>query len=159
MGKPELVDLAIQVARPRGEVLILGVSPKGTTIPSDLFETHYKELIIVNSFRQGRRVHQGYQFAGGDRPDGSDGRPISAASGGGRDDGRSQRDIEVGKDCHSAPYALIFLLRPRRGRLRTVSDAIRNTKEPDIDCSQRASWMRRHGSQTCPRLPGTSKTL
>ena len=53
VGKPELVDLAIQVARPRGEVLILGVSPKGTTIPSDLFETHYKELIIVNSFGRG----------------------------------------------------------------------------------------------------------
>ena len=53
VGKPELVDLAIQVARPRGEVLILGVSPKGTTIPSDLFDTHYKELIIVNSFGRG----------------------------------------------------------------------------------------------------------
>ena len=53
VGKPELVDLAIQVARPRGEVLILGVSPRGTTIPSDLFETHYKELIIVNSFGRG----------------------------------------------------------------------------------------------------------
>ena len=53
VGKPELVDLAIQVARPRGEVLILGVSPKGTTIPSDLFDTQYKELIIVNSFGRG----------------------------------------------------------------------------------------------------------
>ena len=118
VGKPELVDLAIQVARPRGEVLILGVSPKGTTIPSDLFETHYKELIIVNSFGRGRRVHQGYQFAGGDRPDGSDGRPISAASGGGRDDGRGRRDIEVGKDCDSAPHALIFLLPPPARPLR-----------------------------------------
>ncbi len=53
VGKPELVDLAIQAARPRGEVLILGVSPRGTVIPSDLFETQYKELVIVNSFGRG----------------------------------------------------------------------------------------------------------
>ncbi len=53
VGKAELVDLAIDMVRPRGEILILGVSPKGSMIRSDLFEWHYKEVVIIGSFGRG----------------------------------------------------------------------------------------------------------
>jgi L-iditol 2-dehydrogenase len=53
VGKPELIDVAIQMVKPRGEVEILGVPPKGSRLPSDLFDTQFKEVSILGVFGRG----------------------------------------------------------------------------------------------------------
>ncbi len=53
VGKPQLVAKAIDVVRPRGQVLMIGVSNKGTTLPSDLYDLHYKEVRLRGAFGRG----------------------------------------------------------------------------------------------------------
>ena len=111
VGKPELVDLAIQVARPRGEVLILGVSPKGDDHPERPFRnalqgTDHRQFVWTRG-----RLHKGDQPAGADRFERRHGRPLPAAPRGGGDAGRSERHIEVREDFHRAAYGLGFSTR------------------------------------------------
>ena len=59
VGKPEVLDIAVQMVRPRGTVEMLGVPPKGSRLPSDLYETQFKEISLVCIFGRGdgaRRV-------------------------------------------------------------------------------------------------------
>ena len=59
VGKPELVAAATRLAKARGVVHLVGVSPKGTTLPADLFEFHFKELTLTGAYGRGtafRRV-------------------------------------------------------------------------------------------------------
>ncbi len=53
VGKPQLVAKAIDIVRPRGQVLLIGVSNKGTTLPYDLYDLHYKEVILRGAFGRG----------------------------------------------------------------------------------------------------------
>lgn len=53
VGKPELIEVAIQMVRPRGEVEILGVPPKGSRLPADLFDTQFKEVSLLGVFGRG----------------------------------------------------------------------------------------------------------
>ena len=53
VGKPELVDLAIQLTRKRGTMEILGVCPKESRLPSDLYDIHFREIKVVCSFGRG----------------------------------------------------------------------------------------------------------
>lgn len=53
VGKPELVARCVQLVRPRGNVLMIGVCPKGTTLPSDLYDLHYREVGIRGAFGRG----------------------------------------------------------------------------------------------------------
>jgi (R,R)-butanediol dehydrogenase/meso-butanediol dehydrogenase/diacetyl reductase len=53
VGKPALVAKAVEVVRPRGQVLMIGVSNKGTTLPSDLYDLHYKEVVLRGAFGRG----------------------------------------------------------------------------------------------------------
>ena len=46
VGKPELVAEAIDLARPGGRVQLVGVSPKGSRLPLDLWEIHRREIRI-----------------------------------------------------------------------------------------------------------------
>jgi len=59
VGKPELVAAAARLAKPRGVVQLVGVSPKGSTLPFDLFDFHFKELTLTGAYGRGtsfRRV-------------------------------------------------------------------------------------------------------
>jgi L-iditol 2-dehydrogenase len=54
VGKPELVAEALTLARPRGVVQLVGVNPKGSRLPLDLFDVHFRELRIHGAFGRGR---------------------------------------------------------------------------------------------------------
>jgi L-iditol 2-dehydrogenase len=54
VGKPELVLEALALTRPMGRVQLVGVNPKGSHIPLDLFDVHYREIQIGGAFGRGR---------------------------------------------------------------------------------------------------------
>jgi L-iditol 2-dehydrogenase len=53
VGKPELVAEAIAIAKPKGIVQLVGVSPKGRQLPIDLYDIHYRELRIQGAYGRG----------------------------------------------------------------------------------------------------------
>jgi threonine dehydrogenase-like Zn-dependent dehydrogenase len=53
VGKPELVSLALSLVRPRGVVQLVGVSPKGSALPLDLWDAHFREVRIHGAFGRG----------------------------------------------------------------------------------------------------------
>ena len=53
VGKPELVAKCVELTRPRGDVLMIGVCPPGTSLPVDLFDFHYREIRIRGAFGRG----------------------------------------------------------------------------------------------------------
>ena len=53
VGKPELVGQAVALVSARGIVQLVGVSPKGSTLPADLFDIHFRELTILGAFGRG----------------------------------------------------------------------------------------------------------
>jgi threonine dehydrogenase-like Zn-dependent dehydrogenase len=59
VGKPELLAAAARLVRPRGVVQLVGVCPKGSTLPVDLFDFHFRELTLTGAYGRGtafRRV-------------------------------------------------------------------------------------------------------
>jgi threonine dehydrogenase-like Zn-dependent dehydrogenase len=59
VGKPELLAAAARLTRPRGVVQLVGVCPKGSTLPVDLFDFHFRELTLTGAYGRGtafRRV-------------------------------------------------------------------------------------------------------
>jgi threonine dehydrogenase-like Zn-dependent dehydrogenase len=59
VGKPELLGAAARLVRPRGVVQLVGVCPKGSTLPVDLFDFHFRELTLTGAYGRGtafRRV-------------------------------------------------------------------------------------------------------
>jgi threonine dehydrogenase-like Zn-dependent dehydrogenase len=53
VGKPALVAKCVDLTRPRGDVLMIGVNPKGSTLPADLYDLHYKEIRLRGAFGRG----------------------------------------------------------------------------------------------------------
>jgi threonine dehydrogenase-like Zn-dependent dehydrogenase len=53
VGKPELVAEAITLARPGGVVQLVGVNPKGSHLPLDLYDIHFRELKIHGAYGRG----------------------------------------------------------------------------------------------------------
>ena len=53
VGRPELVAKCVDVVRPRGQVLMIGVSPGGAPLPIDLYDMHYREITLKGSFGRG----------------------------------------------------------------------------------------------------------
>jgi L-iditol 2-dehydrogenase len=53
VGKPELVGEAVRLARPRGVVQLVGVSPAGSRLPADLFDLHFRELTVLGAYGRG----------------------------------------------------------------------------------------------------------
>ena len=53
VGRPELVSRCIALTRPLGEVLMVGVSPAGSTLPADLYDFHYREIRLIPSYGRG----------------------------------------------------------------------------------------------------------
>ncbi len=50
VGIPELVAKCVQLARPRGHALIVGVSPRQSPLPVDLFDMHFREVSVRGAF-------------------------------------------------------------------------------------------------------------
>ena len=53
VGIPALVAKCIEVVRPRGQVLMIGVVPEGTPLPVDLYDMHYREITVKGAFGRG----------------------------------------------------------------------------------------------------------
>jgi L-iditol 2-dehydrogenase len=54
VGKPELVAEALTLVRPTGVLQLVGVNPKGSRLPLDLWDVHYREIGIHGAFGRGR---------------------------------------------------------------------------------------------------------
>jgi L-iditol 2-dehydrogenase len=53
VGKPALVAEALTLVRPRGVVQLVGVNPKGSQLPLDLWDVHFREITIHGAFGRG----------------------------------------------------------------------------------------------------------
>jgi threonine dehydrogenase-like Zn-dependent dehydrogenase len=53
VGKPELVAEALALTKPMGHLQLVGVNPKGSTLPLNLFDVHYREIRIGGAFGRG----------------------------------------------------------------------------------------------------------
>ncbi len=53
VGKPELVAEALALTKPTGYLQLVGVNPKGSHLPLDLFDVHYREIRIGGAFGRG----------------------------------------------------------------------------------------------------------
>jgi len=53
VGKPELVNEALELARPTGTVLLVGVSPKESRLALSLWHLQYRQIRIASVFGRG----------------------------------------------------------------------------------------------------------
>jgi L-iditol 2-dehydrogenase len=53
VGKPELVAEALTLVKATGIVQLVGVNPKGSRLPIDLYDVHYRELRIHGAYGRG----------------------------------------------------------------------------------------------------------
>ena len=53
VGKPELVREAITLTRPNGFFQLVGVNPKGSVLPLDLWDVHFREIRFGGAFGRG----------------------------------------------------------------------------------------------------------
>ncbi|MDA1280735.1 MAG: alcohol dehydrogenase catalytic domain-containing protein [Chloroflexi bacterium] len=53
VGKSTLVAKCVEIVRPRGQVLMIGVSPQGAPLPVDLYDMHYREITLKGAFGRG----------------------------------------------------------------------------------------------------------
>jgi len=53
VGKPELVAEAVGLTRPAGFFQLVGVNPKGSRLPLDLWDVHFREIRIGGAFGRG----------------------------------------------------------------------------------------------------------
>ena len=53
VGKPELVAEAITLTKPNGFFQLVGVNPKGSVLPLDLWDVHFREIRIGSAFGRG----------------------------------------------------------------------------------------------------------
>ena len=53
VGKPELVAETLALTRPMGYFQLVGVNPKGSALPLDLFDVHFREIRLGGAFGRG----------------------------------------------------------------------------------------------------------
>ena len=53
VGVPQLVANVSKMVRPRGNLVLVGVSPVGSPLPIDLYDIHYKEITISGAYGAG----------------------------------------------------------------------------------------------------------
>jgi threonine dehydrogenase-like Zn-dependent dehydrogenase len=53
VGTPALVAEALALVKPMGVVQLVGVSPKGATLPLELYDVHYREVRIQGAYGRG----------------------------------------------------------------------------------------------------------
>jgi L-iditol 2-dehydrogenase len=54
VGKPELVAEALALVRPMGVLQLVGVNPKGSRLPLDLYDLHHREITVHGAYGRGR---------------------------------------------------------------------------------------------------------
>ncbi|MFL2664870.1 MAG: zinc-binding dehydrogenase [Dehalococcoidia bacterium] len=58
VGIPELLAGAVKLVRPKGKIIMIGVSPKGKIFPVDLYDLHYKEISISAAMGAGNSFEE-----------------------------------------------------------------------------------------------------
>ena len=53
VGNPDLVAKCISIVKPKGQVLMIGVSPDRSHLPVNLYEMHYREIVLKGAFGRG----------------------------------------------------------------------------------------------------------
>ena len=53
VGKPELVAEAFAMVKPTGVLQLVGVNPKGSPMPIDLYDAHFREIRIHGAYGRG----------------------------------------------------------------------------------------------------------
>ncbi|HET9923805.1 MAG TPA: zinc-binding dehydrogenase, partial [Methylomirabilota bacterium] len=53
VGKPELVAEALTLVKPGGVLQLVGVNPKGSRLPLDLYDVHFREIRIHGAYGRG----------------------------------------------------------------------------------------------------------
>ena len=53
VGKPELVAEALTLVKPGGVLQLVGVNPKGSHLPLDLYDVHFREIRIHGAYGRG----------------------------------------------------------------------------------------------------------
>jgi L-iditol 2-dehydrogenase len=53
VGKPELVAEALALVRPTGVLQLVGVNPKGSRMPLDLYDVHFREIRLHGAYGRG----------------------------------------------------------------------------------------------------------
>jgi threonine dehydrogenase-like Zn-dependent dehydrogenase len=53
VGKPELVAEALALTKPAGALQLVGVNPKGSRLPLDLWDVHFREIRLGGAFGRG----------------------------------------------------------------------------------------------------------
>ncbi|MDP6667716.1 MAG: zinc-binding dehydrogenase [Dehalococcoidia bacterium] len=53
VGVPALVASVSKMIRPRGNLVLVGVSPVGSPLPVDLYDLHYREITVSGAFGAG----------------------------------------------------------------------------------------------------------
>jgi L-iditol 2-dehydrogenase len=53
VGKPDLVEHALTLVRPRGVLQLVGVNPRGSRLPLDLWDIHFREISVHGAFGRG----------------------------------------------------------------------------------------------------------
>ncbi len=53
VGVPQLVANVSKLIRPRGNLVLVGVSPQGSALPVDLYDLHYKEITMSGAYGAG----------------------------------------------------------------------------------------------------------
>jgi L-iditol 2-dehydrogenase len=54
VGSPPLLAEAVRLARFGGVVQLVGVCPRGSTLPADLYDFHFRELRLLGAYGRGR---------------------------------------------------------------------------------------------------------
>jgi L-iditol 2-dehydrogenase len=54
VGSPTLLAEAVRLARFGGVVQLVGVCPRGSTLPADLYDFHFRELRLLGAYGRGR---------------------------------------------------------------------------------------------------------
>ncbi|HEU4371499.1 MAG TPA: alcohol dehydrogenase catalytic domain-containing protein [Methylomirabilota bacterium] len=53
VGKPELVAEALTLVKPTGVLQLVGVNPRGSRLPLDLYDVHFREIRIHGAYGRG----------------------------------------------------------------------------------------------------------
>ncbi len=53
VGNPNVIKSCFDLIRPRGQMLLVGVHPKGSYLPFDLYDLHFNEISIFGAFGAG----------------------------------------------------------------------------------------------------------
>jgi L-iditol 2-dehydrogenase len=53
VGKPELVAEALTMVKPTGVLQLVGVNPKGSRLPLDLYDVHFREISLHGAYGRG----------------------------------------------------------------------------------------------------------